>query len=129
PPERGADAGAEVRHGPEGLAPQGRGRGRHIAPVAARGHQAGRCGRGAAGRRGGAEREAGGERAMTLGSVWRLLRTSAEDWINDRATELAAALSFYMIFAMAPMVTLVVAIAGFVLGERAARGELEAQIS
>ncbi len=66
---------------------------------------------------------------MTLGSVWRLLRTSAEDWINDRATELAAALSFYMIFAMAPMVTLVVAIAGFVLGERAARGELEAQIS
>ena len=66
---------------------------------------------------------------MTLGSAWRLLRTSAENWINDRATELAAALSFYMIFAMAPMVTLLVAIMGFVLGERAARGELESRIA
>lgn len=65
---------------------------------------------------------------MRLRDLWRLVRAAGEDWISDRAPELGAALAFYMIFAMAPLVLLVIVVAGAVYGEAAIRGELVAQI-
>ncbi len=60
--------------------------------------------------------------------LFTLLKTAAMDWMNDRAPELGAALAFYMIFAMAPLVLLLIVIAGAVFGEQAVQGELVGQI-
>lgn len=60
--------------------------------------------------------------------LFRLLKDATLDWINDRAPELGAALAFYMIFAMAPLVLLLIVIAGAIFGEQAVQGELVGQI-
>lgn len=57
-----------------------------------------------------------------------LLRETFIEWQNDNATRLGAALAYYTVFAIAPLVVIAVAIAGAVFGEQAARGELKTQI-
>lgn len=46
------------------------------------------------------------------------------DWLNHRASSKGAALAFYTLFSLAPVLVLVLAIAGFFWGQEAARGEL-----
>ncbi|HVL75784.1 MAG TPA: YihY/virulence factor BrkB family protein [Noviherbaspirillum sp.] len=53
-----------------------------------------------------------------------LLMRSVEQWINDRAMSKGAALAFYTLFSLAPVMLMVLAIAGAVFGEEAARGAL-----
>lgn len=49
-------------------------------------------------------------------------------WQQDKASRLAAALAYYTVFSLSPLLIIVVAIAGFFFGEAAARGEIVAQI-
>ena len=65
---------------------------------------------------------------MTALSIWKLFRDAAESWIDHNATRLAAAVAFYAILSVAPLLILSVAVAGLVFGEEAARGELMSQI-
>ncbi len=51
------------------------------------------------------------------------------EWQADDAVSMGAALAYYAIFSMAPLLILVIAIAGLVLGQKAAEGELVGQIS
>ncbi len=57
-----------------------------------------------------------------------LLRATFHDWREDKASRLAAALAYYTVFALAPLLLLAVAVAGLVFGEQAARGQLFAQL-
>jgi membrane protein len=66
---------------------------------------------------------------MTLKTVWGLLKDTASDWKEDKADRLAAALAFYTVLSLAPLVVIAVAVAGLVVGEEAARGQLSGQIS
>jgi len=50
------------------------------------------------------------------------------EWAADDALSLGAALAYYTIFSMAPLLVLVIAIAGLVLGQSAAEGQLVGQI-
>ncbi len=50
-------------------------------------------------------------------------------WIDDAAPSMGAALSYYTIFSMAPLLLIVMSIAGFVFGAEAARGEIFSQLS
>lgn len=61
--------------------------------------------------------------------AWPLIRDAAQAWLDDRASTLGAALAYYTIFSVAPLALLVVAIAGVVFGEQAARGEIFVQLS
>lgn len=61
--------------------------------------------------------------------MWRLLRETGREWRRDKASRLAAAVSFYSILSLAPLLVIAVAIAGMVFGEAAARKELVRQIS
>lgn len=45
-------------------------------------------------------------------------------WMNDRAQRLGAALAFYTLLSMAPMIIVVIAIAGLAFGAQAAEGRL-----
>ena len=56
------------------------------------------------------------------------LREVLAEWQRDRALVLGAALAYYTLFALAPLLVLVIAVAGLALGRAAAQGEIVAQI-
>jgi membrane protein len=61
-------------------------------------------------------------------AAWALIRDSVLEWVNDRASRKGAALAFYTVFSLAPILVLAIAIAGFFFGEDAARGEIFTQV-
>jgi membrane protein len=58
-----------------------------------------------------------------------MLKETASDWSEDNAARLAAALAYYTLLSIAPMMVLAVAVAGLVFGEEAARGQIASQLS
>ena len=56
------------------------------------------------------------------------LREVFAEWSKDDALSLGAALAYYTIFSMAPLLVLVIAIAGLVFGREAAQGEIVGQL-
>jgi membrane protein len=65
--------------------------------------------------------------AMTPRRIWYIVRTAALDWQRDDAPRLGAAIAYYAIFSIAPLLVIAIAIAGSVFGEQAARGEVFTQ--
>lgn len=57
-----------------------------------------------------------------------MLRTTFEEWNADNAARLAAALAYYTIFSMAPLLVIVIAVAGLFYGREAAQGQLLGEI-
>ena len=65
---------------------------------------------------------------MNLQAIWKLFQETFKEWSEDKASWLAAALAYYTIFSIAPLLIIVIAIAGAVFGEEAARGQIVGQI-
>ena len=65
---------------------------------------------------------------MTFGNVFRLMKEAVSAWIADYAPSMGAALSYYTLFSIAPLLLIVVSVAGLVFGEEAARGEIFGQL-
>ncbi|MDY6940569.1 MAG: YihY/virulence factor BrkB family protein [Cyanobacteriota bacterium] len=65
---------------------------------------------------------------MTLRKMWKLIREAIQEWQEDNASRLAAALAYYTVFSLAPLLIIAIAIAGAIFGEEAARGEIVGQI-
>ena len=61
--------------------------------------------------------------------LWVLLKESVWAWMDDYAPSLGAAIAFYTIFSLAPILIIVIFVAGLVFGEETARTELMSQIS
>jgi membrane protein len=59
---------------------------------------------------------------------WALLKQTASEWIDDRAPTLAAALAYYTIFSLAPLLIIAVAVAGFFFGAEAVRGDVQREL-
>ena len=62
-------------------------------------------------------------------AFWQLLRQTLVSWLDDYAPSMGAALAYYTLFSMAPLLLIVVSVAGLVFGEEAARGEIAAQLA
>jgi membrane protein len=60
--------------------------------------------------------------------AWTLLRRTYEEWSEDRVPRLAAALAYYTTFSVAPLLVVLIAIAGAIFGTEAVRGQLDDQI-
>ncbi|MBI3924647.1 MAG: YihY/virulence factor BrkB family protein [Armatimonadetes bacterium] len=60
--------------------------------------------------------------------VWDLLKETFRDWREDDAPELAAALSYYTIFSLGPLLLIAVSVAGMLFGTRAAQEEIFSQV-
>jgi membrane protein len=60
---------------------------------------------------------------------WTLLRDSVMGWMDHNASRTGAALAFYTVFSLAPILLLSIAMAGLFFGPQAARGEIFEQIS
>ena len=58
-----------------------------------------------------------------------LLKEAASEWVDDGAMRLSSSLAYYAIFSLAPLLVIVISIAGMVFGEEAARGQLAHQIA
>lgn len=57
-----------------------------------------------------------------------LLKATLRDWFRHRCISKGAALAFYALFSLAPMLVLVIAVAGAVFGREAATGEIMRQL-
>jgi membrane protein len=60
--------------------------------------------------------------------VWQLLRESVGAWQKDRSFRMAAAIAYYSVFSISPLLLIVLSVARMVFGEQAARGELRQQL-
>ena len=65
---------------------------------------------------------------LTPGTAWRLARQAVSSWSDDYASSMGAALAYYTMFSIAPLLLIVVSVAGLVFGEEAARGEVFGQL-
>jgi len=65
---------------------------------------------------------------VRIKTIISLLRETFTEWNEDKASRLAAALAYYTVFSLAPVLIIAIAIAGAVFGEEAARGEIVTQI-
>jgi len=65
---------------------------------------------------------------MRLQDGFKLVKDTAAEWSEDNVPLLAAALAYYTVFSLAPLLLIAIAIAGFFFGEEAARGEIIGQI-
>jgi membrane protein len=59
-----------------------------------------------------------------LHMVWTLVRDTVSAWLDDDVPSLGAALAYYTLFSIAPLLLIVLALAGAVFGDEAARGGL-----
>jgi membrane protein len=63
-------------------------------------------------------------------SFWILIREASSQWWNeDRPFELAAALAYYTLFSLAPMLVIAVSVAGFFFGREAAQNQIVETLS
>jgi membrane protein len=56
-----------------------------------------------------------------VAQVWK-------SWREDYVTSMGAALAYYTMFSLAPLLLIVISVAGLVFGEAAARGEIQAEL-
>ena len=65
---------------------------------------------------------------MNARTLWELLRDTYNGWSADKAPRLGAALAYYTVFSLAPILVIAIGVAGLVFGQEAARGEIVGQI-
>src|ERR1700755_1611753 len=68
------------------------------------------------------------EATPTAASLWQLVRKSVTAWVDDYAPSMGAALAYYTLFSLAPLLLIAVSIAGLLFGPDAARGDIFAQL-
>jgi membrane protein len=61
-------------------------------------------------------------------SLLNRLKASAKSWSDDKVTLLASSLAYYTIFSIAPLSVIAIAVAGFVLGEKASQGQIFGEV-
>jgi membrane protein len=62
-------------------------------------------------------------------AIWEPIRRAAGKWSEDDCLTLGAALAYYTVFSLAPVLVVVIAVAGGLFGREAAQGEIVAQRS
>ena len=65
---------------------------------------------------------------MHLKEVYSILKETASDWMEDKAPTLGAALAYYTVFSLAPLLIIAIGIAGLVFGREAAQGQIFDQL-
>jgi membrane protein len=61
---------------------------------------------------------------MKRKSIWQLLKDTVVQWIEDNPFQLAAALSYYTLFSLAPLLIIAISIAGLAFGHEAAQNQI-----
>jgi len=64
-----------------------------------------------------------------ISNLWISTKKVASAWSEDKVASMSAALAYYTIFSITPLLIISIALAGFFLGPEAARGQVLEQIS
>ncbi len=63
------------------------------------------------------------------GELWELTKRAFSDWSEDKATKLAAALAYYTMLSIAPLLVICMKIVGKIFGDEAASGQISAYLN
>ena len=58
-----------------------------------------------------------------------MLKATFSDWMEDKALRLSAAVAYYSIFSIAPLLVIAIGVAGLAFGQEAVKGQLNQQLS
>jgi len=61
--------------------------------------------------------------------LYTLARNAVGGWVDDNASSMGAAIAYYTMLSMAPLLLIVITVAGLIFGEEAARGALFGELS
>ena len=67
--------------------------------------------------------------ALAPAALWAMIKESVSAWDDDFASSMGAAIAYYTAFSIAPLLIIVIAIAGFFFGREAASGYLYTQLA
>ena len=62
-------------------------------------------------------------------SLWPLVKCAVSHWSADQAATIGAALAFYCAFSIAPLLVILLTVAGWIVGAEAAYGHLSSQLT
>ncbi|MDQ5854513.1 MAG: YihY/virulence factor BrkB family protein [Chloroflexota bacterium] len=65
---------------------------------------------------------------MNLRAGWELLKETYNDWSEDKAPRLGASLAYYTVFSLAPLLLIIISIAGLAFGQEAVEGRIVGQL-
>jgi membrane protein len=60
--------------------------------------------------------------------LWQLVKEAGSNWVAHKDARLGAALAYYSIFSIGPLIVIAIALAGLIFGQEAVRGEVSGQI-
>lgn len=66
---------------------------------------------------------------MQTKNFWQLLKETYHQWSEDKAARLAAAMSYYTLFSLAPLLVLAIAIAGYFFTQQTAENQIMSQVT
>jgi membrane protein len=61
---------------------------------------------------------------MQIQNWWQMLKATFIHWSEDKPFQLAAALAYYTLFSLAPLLLIAITIAGFVFGREATQQQI-----
>ena len=65
---------------------------------------------------------------MNIKNILNIIKATFSAWMDDKAPSMGAALAYYTVFSIAPLLLIVISIAGLIFGAEVARGEIFAQL-
>lgn len=68
------------------------------------------------------------KKKLTLKGTWQLIKQAGNDFWDDRVLKLSAALAYYTVFSLAPMLIVIIFLCGLVWGRDAIEGTIYGQI-
>lgn len=66
---------------------------------------------------------------MNFKKIGRLLQETFQEWQEDKASRIAAALAYYTVFSISPLLVIVIAIAGAFFGQQTAQQQITEQLT
>ncbi|HEY2726631.1 MAG TPA: YhjD/YihY/BrkB family envelope integrity protein, partial [Parafilimonas sp.] len=65
---------------------------------------------------------------LSFKGLWQILKATASDFINERITRMSAALAYYTVFSIAPMLILIISLSAVFYGRNAIEGSIYGEI-
>src|SRR4051812_40062843 len=62
-------------------------------------------------------------------NAWSMTKQTFSEWSDDKGGRLGAALSYYTVFSLAPLLLVIISVAGLVFGREAVEGRMFGQLS
>lgn len=66
---------------------------------------------------------------MTARELWQATKTAGSCWLEHKVPRLSAALAYYALLSLAPLLVISVAVGGLVYGQDAARGQIASELA